>query len=255
MAKIKYSPLVSDARGKFGNAVFSANKSGSYLRELVQPSNPNTAAQRNVRNLFGSIAAGWKGLTEQERDSWRQYAKDFSQSDVFGANVVLSGFQLYTKLNNSLSQAGFSTITRPEAPAQNPPINTWIDKNVGNGLTIDIGISDPDFVSRQGSAIVVSVAGPFSVGRSSAMKTEYKQQAVISTDEAITAAMFPANITGETNFARYGMAANQKYFVKVEELDIYSGWRSNTEIHEVLSNDLFDFGSTGGGGSYGGGGG
>jgi len=48
MAIIKFSAIVSDARGKIGGNVFSRNKGGSYIRSYVKPINPSTPKQTQV---------------------------------------------------------------------------------------------------------------------------------------------------------------------------------------------------------------
>lgn len=62
MARITYSPLIADARGKIGDVVFSAWKGVGYVRQRVTPSNPNTSAQQAVRAALAAVVAGWQDM-------------------------------------------------------------------------------------------------------------------------------------------------------------------------------------------------
>lgn len=57
MAKVN-GPLMSmDASGKLGDAiVFSKWKGRNYVRQLVTPANPQTADQKTVRSILGTLA-------------------------------------------------------------------------------------------------------------------------------------------------------------------------------------------------------
>jgi hypothetical protein len=54
------SPLLSDARGKLGNTVFSRNPSGLYSRANTPPAQPRTVSQQTGRANFGTIAEAWR---------------------------------------------------------------------------------------------------------------------------------------------------------------------------------------------------
>lgn len=60
MARVTYSPLVSDVRGKAGDAVFASWKGRGYVRQRVIPSNPQTAAQTAVRDAMAEVVALWQ---------------------------------------------------------------------------------------------------------------------------------------------------------------------------------------------------
>ena len=52
MAKMQLNAFANAMSGKLGNAVFADTKEGTEVRPYVIPTNPDTPAQRRVRNDF-----------------------------------------------------------------------------------------------------------------------------------------------------------------------------------------------------------
>jgi len=115
--KIKFSAIVSDARGKIGGNVFSRNKAGAYVRTFVKPTNPNSAAQQIIRNRIQGLVTGWRALSDAVRLGWNQTTHNFPQSNKLGETFYLTGQQLFTKFNSNRLAFG-------EAAATTPPLNS-----------------------------------------------------------------------------------------------------------------------------------
>jgi len=120
MAKIKYSALVSDMRGKLNGSVMSKNRSGSYVRNKVTPSNPQTSAQMLIRGIFSEITKGWSNLTDNQRQSWENSVEAFQGTNIFGDSVKPSGKTLFQKLNQNLMITGQASVTTCPTPAELP---------------------------------------------------------------------------------------------------------------------------------------
>jgi len=120
MAKIKYSALVSDMRGKLNGSVMSKNRSGSYVRNKVTPSNPQTSAQMLIRGIFSEITKGWSQLSEVERQSWENSVEAYQGTNIFGDVVKPSGKTLFQKLNQNLMISGQASVSVCPAPAELP---------------------------------------------------------------------------------------------------------------------------------------
>ena len=118
--KIKFGAIVTDGRNKIGGQVASKNKAGNYLKTKSTPTNPNTSFQAGVRNLFGSLAQSWRGLTQAQRDSWISGAPNFPYTDIFGDTKILSGFSLYMQLNSNLNAVGVTLLTTCPSPGTTP---------------------------------------------------------------------------------------------------------------------------------------
>lgn len=120
MAKIKFGMMMTDARGKLGGQVFSKNNAGSYVRTKVTPSNPQTSYQSSARALFGSISAGWSGLSQAVRDSFNAAVSDWATTDVFGDLRNPTGKNLFQRLNNQAQSAGLAAVVTVPAKATLP---------------------------------------------------------------------------------------------------------------------------------------
>jgi hypothetical protein len=99
--------------GKRGTTVSQGGRCGQISRALVIPTNPRTADQMLVRNHLSGIAAQWRGLTQEQRNAWTEAAKQVSSASRLGKSGVLTGSQLYVKINMSLVTIGEQTVTDP----------------------------------------------------------------------------------------------------------------------------------------------
>lgn len=94
MAKISLSPLVVDIRNKIGDTVFSKWKGINYVRSRVDPSNPNTENQQEVRNALKVLVLMWQALGGVHKICW----------DAWTSGRNLSGFNGYIGVNEELQR-------------------------------------------------------------------------------------------------------------------------------------------------------
>lgn len=76
--RVTLSPLITDARGKIGNMVFSVAKSGQHYVRIKAPiaCNPRSADQQLVRCLMVCMAHEWHDtLTAAQRALWEEEAQ------------------------------------------------------------------------------------------------------------------------------------------------------------------------------------
>lgn len=115
--KIKFSGLgVVDGRGKINGTVASKSRSGAYARVKVSGTNPQTAAQLEVRNRLTFFSQAWRALSAAAIASWNAATAQWQRTNVFGDNVSPTGKNLYTRLNANIQSVGGSTITTPPQP-------------------------------------------------------------------------------------------------------------------------------------------
>lgn len=164
MAKIKFTAFMADARGKLAGTVFSKNKGGAYVRTKVTPSNPRTIAQVAVRAIFSALSAGWRNLTETQRNAWRQITRDYMRTDQFGDQKELTGAQLYNSLNMNLTNAGASQISSP-LPPQGAKLQTITNAgiDVAEGHTATTVAFSPGLDPSE--VLVVEATPPVSPGK------------------------------------------------------------------------------------------
>src|SRR5689334_14742391 len=102
MGKIKLGSIVVDIRGKVGGHVYSKNRGGSYMKNKVTPSNPQTSSQTSIRAVFTSLSQGWRDLTNDERLQRESAVQGFARTDVFGDVKNPTGNTLYIRLNMNI---------------------------------------------------------------------------------------------------------------------------------------------------------
>lgn len=124
MAKVLFTAVVADMRNKLNGTVFSKNRYGGYTRTKVTPVNPQTDAQQAARNNLSTWSQAWRGLTEDQRQSWIDGAINYPFTDIFGNTKVLSGQALYVKLNTNLANAGGAAIDSCPSPVALPALET-----------------------------------------------------------------------------------------------------------------------------------
>ena len=90
MAKVDGPLLSLDASGTIANTLtFSKWKGINYVRQKVNPSNPQTAAQTTQRTIFADAVALWQTKDAATKTSWNDRAK------ALGYNM--SGFNLFVQ--------------------------------------------------------------------------------------------------------------------------------------------------------------
>jgi hypothetical protein len=117
MAKITFGPIVSEARGKQGNVVFSRDRSGAISRQVPHWTQPNTLSQKQARAWLRNAGKSWyQILTPAQRQSWENLAANQYHADRFNQVHNPDGQQLYSQCNLDLAAAGGSPLY--DAPAK-----------------------------------------------------------------------------------------------------------------------------------------
>lgn len=110
MAKIK-STFFGFITGKWGGSVFYNGANGWIIvRDWVVPVNPATPYQVAARERFTNASKDWsKLLTEANRDSWIDYAKNTPYTKG-GNQYILSGSQMYIAVRTSVMKGAPLTV-------------------------------------------------------------------------------------------------------------------------------------------------
>lgn len=87
MATIIFAPIISEARGKVSDCVFSIWKGRPYIRQRVIPANPQSAAQTAVRESLARCVDLWQSIENQLKAVWNTYATGYRMS---GFNKFMS---------------------------------------------------------------------------------------------------------------------------------------------------------------------
>lgn len=114
MAKVTYGLVITEARGKAGEVVYSRGRAGDYISKTpyyVQPITPDVAAVRAIMKVVGAM--WYKTLTEAQRVSWRAFARGIGWKDALNQNVVPAGSDLFTQCNFNTANLGGAYILNP----------------------------------------------------------------------------------------------------------------------------------------------
>jgi hypothetical protein len=116
MAKVKYSALLEEMRGKLNGSVASKNRYGFYWRNKTVPVNPQTNFQSLQRGNLTGLSQAWKALTQLQREDWQQFSNNHPFNNIFGDSVTLSGNAMFVKVNSYRFNEGESMLTDSVEP-------------------------------------------------------------------------------------------------------------------------------------------
>ena len=224
--KAKFGAIVVDGRGKIGGHVASKNAAGNYFRTKVTPTNPKTEAQLRVRANMAANAKDYPTLTEAQRDSWIEAAKEATSKNIFGDNIKLSGINLFSRLNNNLRLIDQAVITSAPAPVEVLP-NFIETVAIANGA----GTATVTFENAQvvGTTTVIKATAGLSAGinRVSSQLRIIGTVTDVTTDPYDIAALYVAKF-GEIP------AAGKKVFIEAYVIDNATGFVSQRVSFETI---------------------
>jgi len=112
--------MISDARGKVGEIIYSRNRGGPYIRSIGTNLHVPTAEQLICRDVLKAVTKDWsEELTEANRQSWRAYAAMYPLPDMWGARTYDSGFSYFVKCNFQPYRVNATLVFYP-APTRPP---------------------------------------------------------------------------------------------------------------------------------------
>ena len=115
MAKVKFGEIIVAMRGKLGGHVHTKNHYGNVTRAWVKPANPRSTAQQASRAVLKDASKAWRGLTQDQRDSWIAFAQTWTRKDRLGETTKLTGANLYVSSYKIMTLVGETPLTT--APA------------------------------------------------------------------------------------------------------------------------------------------
>lgn len=185
MAKFTPGAIVSEIRNKIAATVYSKNASGAIIRNRVTPINRRSTTQTAQRQTLASLASGWRGLTQAQRDGWNNATANFPQTDSLGQTVILTGEQLYVRCNSNLIMIG-------EAQIVDAPIPTSFDALALGAVTLTAAAFTVAYTPTPvpaGFSLVFRATRPVSAGKDFFAQSEFRFVQVFA-----AASASPANI-------------------------------------------------------------
>jgi len=219
--KAKFGMIVVEGRGKLGGHVASRNKSGSYFRTKVTPTNPRTSFQTAVRNLFALLSQEWRTLTAAQITAWNAAVANFLGTNIWGDSETKSGKTLFQKLNGNLDVLGAAHLASPPIPegAVGPNTLSFVADNSANSLTVTYDVdptADYEYVLEATPALSPGV---------SFVESEFR---VIEILDAADVSPYVASASYIAKFGAIG-ATGQKMFIRIRAINTGTG-ESTTHI-------------------------
>lgn len=207
MAKFTPGAAVSEIRGKIAATVFTKNAAGAAIRNRVTPINSRSTKQTQARQRLAALSAGWRGITQAQRDGWNSASPNFPQQDSLGQTIFLTGAQLYIRSNANLLLVGASQIVAAPIPASFPVIALGAVTMAAGVLTIAF---TPTPVPA-GFSLVVSATPAGSQGKSFIQESSFRFLG------SVPAAGVSPSVQTSNYAAAFGSApaAGTKLFVKL----------------------------------------
>lgn len=112
--------------GSQAGTTSSHNRFGQYTRNRRTPVNPNTTQQGVVRARMAANAAGWRAITDAQREGWKSLGLEITRSDSLGSSYTMNGFMMYCSVNNNNVAAGNATVSDAPLLVTPPAILTAV---------------------------------------------------------------------------------------------------------------------------------
>lgn len=122
MPKIKFSALVSGMSGKANGSVFATNNGGSYFRTNASKIKPKTASNSVRKSLFTGVSQAWRSLTSEQQTAWNNAVDAFVVQNAFGDNRTPTGYEVFTRLNNTRATYSLPILVNPPTPRDLPAV-------------------------------------------------------------------------------------------------------------------------------------
>jgi len=129
-----------------GGCTFSRNRTGSYIRRKVVPTNPASSFQTEKRGRFASLVILWTTvLTPTQRASWDSWANATEQSGWGGKVYKMTGQNAYIAMNTMRLERDYGPINEPPPHYSScqltPPVITKADVS-DQEISFNINVAD-----------------------------------------------------------------------------------------------------------------
>lgn len=174
MAVVKGPALSIVASGNLGAICYSKWGELQIARDVWTGTVPNTTKQIAQQQLIKDCAQYWGGtLTDGQRESWRELAREITFRNRFGEPVHYSGYVLFMSRNVNRLRWGYAIMDLPIAVGPYMKWSTIIIRSEASGYQIRFqatGYSSglaPDLLEAW-------IAGPYDSGGRQPIEPEFK---------------------------------------------------------------------------------
>ena len=113
MAKVIFSPLVANVRGKLGPVVFQGGPGGSMLRANPYRQHRTSAALQDAQRCLGDAARMWKALDVTTRTLWASMGRAYNPSSAGPGLAFSLGRRAFIRYASQFLHFGRTPPTSP----------------------------------------------------------------------------------------------------------------------------------------------
>lgn len=121
MAKVQFTAIVSEVKGRLSGSVFQTSVGGNILRSLPLPRNPQTQLQQRNRSALVGATSSWRNCSAANRNSWP-------------GTTMRDKFEAFTAFNYQymwLTGTKYCTSFSPSAATMPNPDTGWATYTAG----------------------------------------------------------------------------------------------------------------------------
>jgi len=130
MARVQFSALVADMKGRLGGSVFQGGKGGTILRNNAWRGGAKTQRWQIARQKLVFFANQWTQLSIGNKNAWNAYGEGIETAGVFGDPVTMTGQNAYIMVTANRDICGL-------APLDTPIISSGISIDPNATLTVN----------------------------------------------------------------------------------------------------------------------
>ena len=236
----KLISMIGTLSGKIGGTVYSHNRWGQYIRQLVIPTQPRTSYQQNQRARIASCAERWHDLTPSDRLQWENYATQIVRVDRQGVRISYNGYTAFMLINTERLFLG--DVCKDDAPLfwQGLQPEGIVFDVTATAMTLQSVLAGGGSIATTGASYLVAWSCPWQSEGAMFART-WRAFGVYPPNTAI-----PITLTAEwaARFGAIQAADDRRYFLGVtlvEVVDAPPGAQSfyiSTRVDDTVLSDI-----------------
>lgn len=205
------SPVYSAVSGSIAGLTYARNAGGMYSRARATVTNPNTAAQIEVRQNLAGLTAAWAlDLDDPQQAGWKTYGANVPVTNALGNAVHRSGQNWFIGCNTIRKQAGLDELLTAPSDFTRATGTTPVPTITANGTTVSVAFTASDsWATVDEGVLLVFASRPQNSGRSF-FKGPFKLSGVVlgdtttpPTSPAVITLPFASAASGTKQFFRF----------------------------------------------------
>lgn len=141
MARVIYSPYVTELIGSIGGITFQRNSSGSIARLKARQTQNPSPLQANQQHIVSELVVLWNFMLQSDKDLWNAFALTQQKTSPWGELKTLNGFQWFMSCNLYRMLVGRPYNSQPQTYVPVSPPDPFVLTVESGDLFFDFGMS------------------------------------------------------------------------------------------------------------------